>query len=379
MLVSSLPKTGSLPQFRETEKIFQMIPELQNVEYLATQSIVVGKQREVVYRWQRWWRRMDIQWRAAWTRKGENGCGMSRMRKLALWVMREMDEVVAGKAESNWLDDVWCWRYKRPPELHRELRFRMMNLRRKGRKQPTARGSRGSEDFVRAGTFRRGWRCRAESSPGRWEKERPPSWLTGFQALSQLDRQPKPKGLGRLGPRRRASPSSGGFTPARDYKGRATTGSPVSGHTGETSGKDVECWKGTGSRRFRPRGWSGNRGNLRNQVGNCPLGSPESHGFSTAAPLPAAGAFSGRSVIATALAAGTPRHPSGGNHRNDAHHWLRGCSSCGDSAHHWLLGRGAGFFGRIEGTAHFVGFAVTMVTTGRTLATSGIHFVSGHL
>lgn len=61
MLVSSLPKTGSLPQCRETEKIFQMIPELENVEYLATQSIVVGKQREVVYRWQRWWRRMDIQ------------------------------------------------------------------------------------------------------------------------------------------------------------------------------------------------------------------------------------------------------------------------------------------------------------------------------
>ena len=37
---------------------------------------------------------VDIQECAVWTRKRENGCGMSRMRKLALR-MREVDEVVA--------------------------------------------------------------------------------------------------------------------------------------------------------------------------------------------------------------------------------------------------------------------------------------------
>ena len=36
-----------------------------------------------------------------WTRKGENGSGMNRMRKLALRVMRDVNEVVALKAEGN--------------------------------------------------------------------------------------------------------------------------------------------------------------------------------------------------------------------------------------------------------------------------------------
>lgn len=38
---------------------------------------------------------MNIQECAVWTRKGENGGTMIRMRKLALRVMREVDEVVA--------------------------------------------------------------------------------------------------------------------------------------------------------------------------------------------------------------------------------------------------------------------------------------------
>lgn len=71
-------------------------------------------------------------------------------------------------------------------------------------------------------------------------------------------------------------------------------------------------------------------GNLRNQAGNCPLEravSVRRQLRSTAAQRRAAGAGPVTGVIATALSAETPR-PSGGNHRNDTHHWLRGCASC---------------------------------------------------
>lgn len=43
----------------------------------------------------RWWRWMDTQPGAAWTRKGENGRGRSGRRKLALRAMREVDETAA--------------------------------------------------------------------------------------------------------------------------------------------------------------------------------------------------------------------------------------------------------------------------------------------
>lgn len=68
---------------------------------------------------------------------------------------------------------------------------------------------------------------------------------------------------------------------------------------------------------------------------------------STDAPQRGAGAYRVPGVIATAPASETPRRSSGGNDRNDALHWLRGCSSCGgqrDGARHWPLGRGAGLF-----------------------------------
>lgn len=92
---------------------------------------------------------------------------------------------------------------------------------------------------------------------------------------------------------------------------------------------------------------------------------------STTPLLRPAGACRASGVIATALAAETPRRPSGGNHRNDAPHWLRGCSSCEDhcyGAHHWPWGHGAGHFGQERGYSSSR-FAVTMVTSRLVFAT----------
>lgn len=87
-----------------------------------------------------------------------------------------------------------------------------------------------------------------------------------------------------------------------------------------------------------------------------------------------AGAYQAPGVIATALAAETPRRPSGGNHRNDAPHWFRGCSSCEDlyyGAHHWPWDNGAGHLGQ-ERRYRSNRFVVTMVTSWRAFATRKI-------